>query len=89
MADVKHVDTFHPKTRYGLGVQLVPYDKIVTWGHSGSFTGFRDQMRWLPDQKISVVVLTNQSRLETHGLERDLIRLALKARPQPSGLVSR
>ena len=70
VADVKHVDAFHPKTRYGLGVQLVPSTR-PTWGHSGSFTGFKDQMRWLPDEKISVVVLTNQSRLETHGLERD------------------
>ncbi len=81
IADVKRVDQFHPKTRYGLGVQYVKYDKVVTYGHSGSFVGFKNQMRWLPVQQISVVILTNQSRLEPQALERQLIKLALAGPP--------
>lgn len=76
IADVNRVDRFHPKIRYGLGVQLVKYGSHVTWGHSGTFIGFKEQIRWLPDLRIAVVLLTNQSRYETTAIERRLIDLA-------------
>jgi D-alanyl-D-alanine carboxypeptidase len=84
VADALRVDQFKPRTRYGLGVQVVQMGANETWGHSGTFLGFKNQVRWLPDARITVVVLTNQSRADVGALEKELIGLALSAAPTPS-----
>jgi D-alanyl-D-alanine carboxypeptidase len=82
--DVRRVDQYSPRTRYGLGVQLVRFGERITWGHSGTFLGFKNQVRWLPNERIAVVVLTNQSRVDVTSLERKLIDLAVAAIPSPT-----
>jgi D-alanyl-D-alanine carboxypeptidase len=67
---------------YGLGVQVVTIDGRPAVGHSGRLLGFRAVMRWLPDQGIAVVVMTNQSRTDPNVLVRDLLRSVIGI-PQP------
>ena len=84
VADVKRTAVFDPRIPYGLGVQVVRYGTHVTWGHSGTFVGFKTAIRWLPNERIAIAVLTNQNRSELGGLIRELIDLAVSAKPQPS-----
>jgi D-alanyl-D-alanine carboxypeptidase len=84
IADVQRTAVYKPRIAYGLGVQVVRYGKHVTWGHSGTFFGFKTSIRWLPDRHIAIAVLTNQSRSELGGLITELIDLALAVKPSPT-----
>jgi D-alanyl-D-alanine carboxypeptidase len=66
---------------YGLGVQVITIDGRPALGHSGRLLGFRAVMRWLPEQGIAVVVMTNQSRTDPNLLVRDLLRTVLGVPP--------
>jgi D-alanyl-D-alanine carboxypeptidase len=62
---------------YGYGVQVLEIDGRPTVGHSGRLLGFRAALRYLPDQGVSIAVLTNQSRTDPAPIVRSLLRLAL------------
>jgi D-alanyl-D-alanine carboxypeptidase len=62
---------------YGLGVQEVAVDGIPTLGHSGRYLGARAVVRWLPAQRMSIAVLTNQSRTDVNPIAASLLKLAL------------
>ena len=62
---------------YGLGVQEVLVDGVPTLGHSGRYLGARAVFRWLPDQRIAIAVLTNQSRTDVNRIAASLLKLAL------------
>lgn len=47
-------------TDYGFGWFLREYEGRVSTHHTGSTTGFRTAIRRLPDQRITVIVLTNR-----------------------------
>jgi CubicO group peptidase (beta-lactamase class C family) len=81
--DATRTTGYGSRLAYGLGVQVVRFGETLTLGHSGSFIGFRNQLRWIPDPGIAVVVLTNQSRIDVGALEKRLIQLALEAIPTP------
>ncbi len=66
-----------PTIPYGLGVQAVEFDGHPTLGHSGRLLGFRAVVRWLPQERIAIAVLTNQSRSDPSVIARSLLRLAL------------
>jgi D-alanyl-D-alanine carboxypeptidase len=83
VADASRTAKFKPRVAYGLGVQVVKYGTIVTWGHSGSFVGFKNQIRWLPNQRIAIALLTDQSRVDTGSLMKTLVTMAA-ALPAPS-----
>ena len=61
---------------YGLGVQVVDIDGQPSYGHSGRLLGFRSVMRWLPEEGITIVVLTNQSRTDPALIARALLKQA-------------
>jgi CubicO group peptidase (beta-lactamase class C family) len=82
--DVARTAVHRPRISYGLGVQVVRYGKQVTWGHSGTFTGFKTAIRWLPDRQIAIAVLTNQNRSELTSLMKQLIALAVEVKPASS-----
>ena len=84
IADVQRTAVHKPRIPYGLGVQVVRYGSQVTWGHSGTFTGFKTAIRWLPDRQIAIAVLTNQNRSELSTLLKQLIALAVEIRPASS-----
>ena len=68
---------------YGYGVQLLEIDGRPSVGHSGRLLGFRAAMRYLPDQGVSIAVLTNQSRTDPAPIVRSLLRLALTPADEP------
>jgi D-alanyl-D-alanine carboxypeptidase len=83
IADVDRTAVHFPRVPYGLGVQVIPIGKQVTWGHSGTFTGFRGHVRWLPDRRIAVALLTNQSRVDPAPLMRTLLEYVAVIEPIP------
>lgn len=68
---------------YGYGVQVLEIDGRPSVGHSGRLLGFRGAMRYLPDQGVSIAVLTNQSRTDPAPIVRSLLRLALTPLDEP------
>jgi D-alanyl-D-alanine carboxypeptidase len=81
MIDASDTAPFRPRIAYGLGAQAVTIDGRPAVGHSGRFLGFRGVMRWLPGERIAIVVLTNQSRRDPAVLARQLLRVALGPPP--------
>ena len=61
---------------YGLGVQSLVIDGHKTLGHSGRLLGFRAALRYLPDEGITIAVLTNQSRADPMLVVRALLAIA-------------
>ena len=68
---------------YGYGVQVFEIDGRPSVGHSGRLLGFRAAVRYLPDQGVSIAVLTNQSRTDPAPIVRSLLRLALTPLDEP------
>ena len=62
---------------YGLGVQTIVFDGHPSLGHSGRLLGFRAVVRWLPQERIAIAVVTNQSRSDPGVIARSMLRLAL------------
>jgi len=77
MVDPARTSRFKPRVPYGLGTQAVTIDGRRAVGHSGRFLGSQSVMRWLPDDGIAIVVLTNQSRRDPGVVARQLLRLVL------------
>jgi D-alanyl-D-alanine carboxypeptidase len=62
---------------YGLGVELLRPDlENRVWGHGGLVPGYRAVLWHLPARRMSVVVLTNESRSRPDGLAEILLRTA-------------
>jgi D-alanyl-D-alanine carboxypeptidase len=77
MTDVTYTASKKARVPYGLGVQVIEIDGRRTFGHSGRLLGFRSAVRYLPDEGISIAVLTNQSRVDPAPILRSLLKLAL------------
>jgi D-alanyl-D-alanine carboxypeptidase len=76
VSDVSHTAGYDPNVPYGLGVQSVVIDGHPTLGHSGRLLGFRAALRYLPDEGITIAVLTNQSRADPNLIVRALLDIA-------------
>jgi len=81
VADVQVTAPFEPSIPYGLGVQAATVDGRPTLGHSGRLLGSRTVIRWLPEERIAIAVLTNQSRADPNLLVRALLRVVLGTPP--------
>ncbi|HEV8699318.1 MAG TPA: serine hydrolase domain-containing protein [Candidatus Limnocylindrales bacterium] len=77
MTDVTVTASKKARVPYGLGVQVIDVDGRRTFGHSGRLLGFRSTVRYLPDEGVSIAVLTNQSRVDPAPILRSLLRVAL------------
>jgi D-alanyl-D-alanine carboxypeptidase len=77
-SDMEVTLRYHPPASYGLGVQALEIDGRRTLGHSGRFLGARAAARWLPEERIAIAVLTNQSRSDPGPLVAELLALALR-----------
>jgi D-alanyl-D-alanine carboxypeptidase len=75
--DVARTAKKDPLVPYGLGVQAVELDGHPAYGHSGRLLGFRALVRWLPQERIAIAVLSNQSRTDPAIVARSLLRIAL------------
>ena len=77
MVDPSTTNALKAAIPYGYGTQVVVIDGVRTLGHSGRLLGFRSAVRYLPDQGISIAVVTNQSRTDPATIVRALLRIAL------------
>ena len=75
--DVATTAPFKPIVAHGLGVQVVTIDGRRAIGHTGRLAGFRSVVRSLPDDGITIAVLTNQTRLDPSLIARSLLRVVL------------
>jgi D-alanyl-D-alanine carboxypeptidase len=85
VADLEVTAPFKPTVPYGLGVQAATIDGRSTLGHSGRLLGSRSVVRWLPDERIAIAVLTNQSRSDPNLIVRELLNVALGTPPECAG----
>ena len=83
VADVATTKALGASIPYGLGIQAIPVAGHAALGHSGRFLGFRNVARYLPDEGITIAVLTNQGVLDPARIEEALIRIVLPP-PAPS-----
>ena len=60
LADVARTATLKSRIPYGLGIQSLPIAGRYALGHSGRFLGFRNVVRYLPAEGVTIAVLTNQ-----------------------------
>jgi CubicO group peptidase (beta-lactamase class C family) len=79
VADVASTAAYRPRIPYGLGVQAVDINGHRALGHSGRLLGFRSVVRWLPDDGVTVAVLTNQSRTDPAIVARALLKIVLRS----------
>lgn len=75
--DVVRTAPYRPTVPYGLGVQATTIGGRLALGHSGRFLGARASIRWLPEQRLSIAVLTNQSRSDPAPIVANLLNLVL------------
>ena len=80
VADIVRTAGYKPSVAYGLGVQAVQVAGQLSLGHSGRFLGSRAVVRWLPDERLAIAVMTNQSRSDPNAVLADLLRLTLQPR---------
>ena len=83
MTDIAATTAAKSAIPYGYGVQVLEIDGRPSVGHSGRLLGFRAALRYLPDQGVSIAVLTNQSRTDPAPIVRSLLRLALTPIDEP------
>jgi len=70
---------------YGLGVQLTRLGGQPAYGHSGRYLGFRSVVRYVPGERLTIAVLTNQSSVDPARVAASLLQLAGTPRPQCTG----
>lgn len=66
---------------YGLGIQVVSLEGRVAIGHSGRLLGFRSVVRHLPEEHLTIALLTNQSRVDPAVVARQLLRIVFALQP--------
>jgi D-alanyl-D-alanine carboxypeptidase len=81
LADVARTEARHARIPYGLGIQEVTILGRTALGHSGRYLGFRNVVRYLPDEGVTVAVLTNQGGYDPARIARALLKIVL---PSPS-----
>jgi D-alanyl-D-alanine carboxypeptidase len=85
LADVAHTKALNAAIPYGLGIQALPIEGRRALGHSGRFLGFRNVVRYLPDEGVTIAVLTNQGVRDPARIAGGLLRLILPPLPGPEG----
>jgi D-alanyl-D-alanine carboxypeptidase len=68
---------------YGMGIQVTSIGGRTALGHSGRYLGFRNVVRYLPGEGVTIAVLTNQGVKDPAKIAAALLRIALPA-PEPS-----
>ena len=72
---------YRPRVPYGLGVQAFPIGGRLAVGHSGRLLGFRSAVRHLPNDGVTIAVLTNQSRADPSVIVADLLSIVFEPEP--------
>ena len=81
LADVAVTAKLRAEVPYGLGIQAVPLGKRPALGHSGRFLGFRNVVRDLPVDGVTIAVLTNQGDADPSRIATRLLDVILSPVP--------
>jgi CubicO group peptidase (beta-lactamase class C family) len=65
------------QTKYGFGWYVEPYKNLSSVYHTGSTCGFRNAIFRLPEQHLTVIVLTNRNEGEPINLARKIADVVL------------
>lgn len=84
LADVAVTAKLKPRLPYGLGIQALPIAGRHALGHSGRFLGFRNVVRYLPGEGVTIAVLTNQGTQDPTKIAEALLKIVLPPLPKPS-----
>ena len=84
LADVARTATLKPRLPYGLGIQALPIAGRYALGHSGRFLGFRNVVRYLPGEGVTIAVLTNQGAKDPTKIAEALLKIVLPPLPAPA-----
>ena len=92
LADVARTATLKSRIPYGLGIQSLPIAGRYALGHSGRFLGFRNVVRYLPAEGVTIAILTNQGVKDPTKIAESLLTVVLPplpgASPSASGSVA-
>ncbi len=69
---------------YGMGFQLGSLAGRPTVAHGGGLAGYRTQLIWIPDERLSVVVLGNSASATPGPLARKIASIVLGVEDAPS-----
>ena len=78
IGDTAYTRALHARITYGLGIQLVAIDGRVALGHSGRYLGYRNVVRYLPAEGVTIAVLTNQGVVDPAVVAASLLKIALR-----------
>ena len=72
-----YTDSLGARIPYGLGLQVVRIRDRVAIGHSGRLLGFRGVVRALPEDGITIAVLTNQGTADPASVASSMLKYIL------------
>lgn len=75
-------DSAARRMRYGYGIVVAEIEGHAVVRHNGGIQGFRADNAYLPDDSLSVTVLTNLAAPGPDDLTLDIIRVVLEANPK-------
>ncbi len=84
LADVAVTKRLKARVPYGLGIQALPLAGRRALGHSGRFLGFRNVVRYLPGEGVTIAVLTNQGVQDPARVAEALLNVILDPLPEAS-----
>jgi D-alanyl-D-alanine carboxypeptidase len=77
MIDVSATLPYKPTYPYGFGFERTAIAGRVAWGHRGHLDGFWSAMWYLPDSRITIVVLTNDEWTNTQSVTARFVQALL------------
>jgi D-alanyl-D-alanine carboxypeptidase len=78
LGDVAYTRALDARIAYGLGIQQVSIAGRPALGHSGRYLGYRNVVRYLPAEGVTIAVLTNQGVVDPAVVAAQLLRIALR-----------
>lgn len=68
------------KIDYAYGLQVTTHDGIPNFSHDGGWAGFRTTISNYPDQKLSIILLSNSADFNTYASSLAVARFFLKGK---------
>ena len=78
LGDVAYTRALHARIPYGLGIQQVSIAGRPALGHSGRYLGYRNVVRYLPAEGVTIAVLTNQGVVDPAVVAAQLLKIVLR-----------
>ena len=76
IGDAAYTRALRARIPYGLGIQRVTINGRAALGHSGRYVGFRNVVRYLPAEGVTIAVLTNQGVVDPTVVAASLLKIA-------------